>query len=130
MRDVRDFRDDDYATHERNPPAGTQGDCWTSFEAARKTVPLEEFDEGVPTLLRVFGAPVDGDAPPTPFALGPEIDGADFDLRGRGLGETDAEGLPDMRHSAVQRGKRQIGKPDGGGQCAAASKASRFQLSR
>jgi hypothetical protein len=27
--------------------------------------------------------------PPTPFALGPEIDGADFDLRGRGLGETD-----------------------------------------
>jgi hypothetical protein len=38
--------------------------------------------------------------------------------------------LPDMRHNAVQRGKRQIGKPDGGGQCAAASKASRFQLSR
>ena len=54
---------------------------------------------------RVFGAPVDVDAPPTPFALGPEIDGADFDLRGRGLGETDSEGLPDMRHSAVQRGK-------------------------
>ena len=59
-------------------------DCWTSFEGARKTVPLEEFDERVPTLLRVFGAPVDVDAPPTPFALGPEIDGADFDLRGQG----------------------------------------------
>jgi hypothetical protein len=43
-----------------------------------------EFDERVPTLLRVFGAPVDVDAPPTPFALGPEIDGADFDLRGQG----------------------------------------------
>jgi hypothetical protein len=53
-------------------------------------VPLEEFDEGVPTLLRVFGAPVDVDAPPTPFALGPEIDGADFDLRARGLGDSES----------------------------------------
>jgi hypothetical protein len=69
------------------------GDCWPSFEGARKTVPLEEFDEGVPTLLRVFGAAVDGSAP-TPFALGPEINGADFDLRGRGLGETDSEVRP------------------------------------
>jgi transposase len=67
---------------------------------------------------RVFGEGADAIAPPTPFALGPEIDGADFDLRGRGLCETDSEGLPDMRHSAVQRGKRQIGKPNGGGQCA------------
>ena len=32
--------------------------------------------------------------------------------------------------SVFRSGKRQIGKPDGGGQCAAASKASRFQLSR
>lgn len=65
---------------------------WTSFEGAHKAVHLEEFDEGVPTLLRVFGAPVDVDTTPTSFALGPEIDGADFDLHGRGLGETDAEG--------------------------------------
>jgi hypothetical protein len=35
-------------------------------------VTLEEFDERVPTLLRVFGAPVDVDAIPTPFALGQE----------------------------------------------------------
>jgi hypothetical protein len=54
---------------------------------------LEEFDEGVPTLLRVFGASVDVDAPSTPFAFGPEIDGADLDMRGRGLGEMNAEGL-------------------------------------
>ena len=36
---------------------------------------LEEVDEGVPPLLRVFGASVDVDAPSTPFAFGPEIDG-------------------------------------------------------
>jgi hypothetical protein len=60
---------------------------------AHKTVLLEEVDESVPTLFRVFGAPVDVDAPSTPFAFGPEIDGADLDLRGRGLGEMNAEGF-------------------------------------
>jgi hypothetical protein len=80
---------------------------WTSFEGARKTVPLEEFDEGVPTLLRVFGASVDVDAPPTPFALGPEVDGADFDLRARGLSETDSEVL--QARPGLGEGQRPLG---------------------
>jgi hypothetical protein len=99
------------------------------FEGARKTVPLEEFDEGVPTLLRVFGAPVDVDAPPTPFALGPEIDGADFDLRGRGLGETDSEVCPTCGIAPFSEASDKSGTPMSAVN-AAASKASRFQLSR
>jgi len=90
--------------------------CWTSFEGAHKTVPLEEFDEGLPTLLRVFGAPVDVDATPTPFALGPEIDGADFDLRGRRLGETDSEGFqarPGVGEAQLPLGLTRWGRCEG-----------------
>jgi hypothetical protein len=92
-------------------------------------VPLGEFDERVPTLLQVFGAPVDVDAPPTPFALGPELDGADFDLRGRGLGETDSEVCPTCGIAPFSEASDKSGTPMSAVN-AAASKASRFQLSR
>ena len=87
------------------------GDCWSSFGAAHKTVLLEEFDEGVPPLLRVFGASVDVDAPSTPFAFGPEIDGeervkGDDGTRSHPLTRaSSAWGLPAYIGSIQSRGK-------------------------
>lgn len=45
--------------------------------------------------------------PPTPFAFGPEINGADLDMRGRGLGEMNAEGL--QARPGVGEGQRALG---------------------